>query len=420
MPTLKTVTFGCKVNQYETEYVRQGLQLAGYRDAVEGETVDLCVVNSCTVTAEAEAQSRKFIRRLARQHPQVSIVVMGCYATRNPVEVASLPAVVDVVTDKRDLPNLLRRFGVGEPPVGLTQYQSRQRAVIKVQDGCAMNCAYCIIPSVRPVLSSRPIAEVVDEVTRQVAAGHGEVVLTGIHLGHYGFEGGRRSALADLVEALVALPGQFRLRLSSVEAAEVTPRLLELMASNPRRLCPHLHVPLQHGSDAVLERMRRRYTFAEFAECVSAIRRWLPRAAISTDVIVGFPGETEDDFAVTCRRVEELAFSRVHVFRFSPRKGTDAAGMPNQVPDRVRLSRATQLGGAAQLVAKRYAASLLGGMAQVMAEEAVPDRPGWLQGTSGEYVTVWFASPEQAIGRLFDVRITEAVGDTLLGTAGLA
>jgi threonylcarbamoyladenosine tRNA methylthiotransferase MtaB len=180
--TLKTVTLGCKVNQYETEFVRQGFEQLGYRKASEGEAVDLCIVNSCTVTAESEAKSRKIIRRLAKAHPEAEIIVMGCFATRAPDEAAALPGVVDVIADKRELPNLLACRGLVDIPAGIARFSNRRRAYVKVQDGCRMKCSYCIVPTVRPHLMSRPVDEVLDEVRRLLADGHREIVLTGIHL----------------------------------------------------------------------------------------------------------------------------------------------------------------------------------------------------------------------------------------------
>ena len=187
-PKLKTVTLGCKVNQYETEFVREGLLQIGYRDAQAQEDADLCVVNTCTVTNEGDAKSRQTIRRLARDNPAARIVVMGCYATRAPDEVAALPGVAEVVADKRELPDLLGRFGVVDIPTGISQFGSRHRAYLKVQDGCLLRCSYCIIPHVRPELTSRPLQHVLDEARRLIDNGYRELVLTGIHLGHYGVD----------------------------------------------------------------------------------------------------------------------------------------------------------------------------------------------------------------------------------------
>src|SRR5690606_21342370 len=253
MATLRTVTLGCKVNQYETEYVREGLLSLGYRDAGPNESADLCVVNTCTVTNEGDAKSRQIIRRIARQNPGSRIVVMGCYATRAPQEVAELPGVAEVIVDKRELPDWLGRFGVSPVPTGISQFAGRSRAFIKVQDGCMLKCSYCIIPYVRPKLASRPIDEIVAEAQRLVANGYRELVLTGIHLGHFGIDWNWGKAkhewtrLAHLLERLVELDGEFRVRLSSIEATEVTEELLDVMARYPDRICPHLHVCLQSG-----------------------------------------------------------------------------------------------------------------------------------------------------------------------------
>ena len=209
MPSLRTVTLGCKVNQYETEFVRQGLLRAGFRDAAADEAADLCVVNTCTVTTEGDAKSRQTIRQLAKRNPQARIVVMGCYATRSPAEVARLPGVVEVVTDKRELPDLLGRFGVVDIPTGISTFANRQRAYVKVQDGCLLRCSFCIIPQIRPNFVSRPPEHIVDEVRRLVADGFREIVLTGIHLGHYGVEQNRGRPkpewlrLANLIERIV-------------------------------------------------------------------------------------------------------------------------------------------------------------------------------------------------------------------------
>ncbi|MEX0866461.1 MAG: radical SAM protein, partial [Pirellulales bacterium] len=269
---LKTHTLGCKVNQYETEFVREGLLTAGFRDAVADEAADLCVVNTCTVTSEGDAKSRQTIRKLARQNPDARIVVMGCYATRAPDEVAGLPNVVEVVTDKRELPDLLGRFGVVDIPTGVSGFGARHRAYVKVQDGCRLRCSFCIIPMVRPNLSSRPIEHVVDEVATLVGNGYREIVLTGIHLGHYGVEWNYGkpkqdwTRLATLVQRLARLPGDFRLRLSSIEATEVTRELIGVLAEHPDKVCPHLHISMQSGSDSVLRRMRRRWSSRRFVD----------------------------------------------------------------------------------------------------------------------------------------------------------
>jgi threonylcarbamoyladenosine tRNA methylthiotransferase MtaB len=422
--TLKTVTLGCKVNQYETEYVRQGFQRLGYRNAAEGEQVDLCVVNSCTVTAGSEAKSRKTIRRLAKEHPQAEIIVMGCYAARAPVEVAALPGVVEVVADTRELPNLLRRRGLIDVPQGIARFDGRRRALVKVQDGCRMKCSYCIVPTVRPHPSCRPMDEVLEEVRRLVAHGHREIVLTGIHLGDYGrgekAEGGEQqfhappsafrlppsalsSPLADLVRRITDLDGDFRVRLSSIEATELTSELIQLMAERRGRICPHLHIPLQSGADTVLERMNRREPVRRFVARCREIRAALDPVALTTDVIVGFPGETEADFAATCQVVEEVGFAKVHVFRFSPREGTPAAVMPQQVTERIAQHRARELGKLGELLRGRYLGELLGRKLRVLVEMPIAGHLGWIGGAADDHAPVALPGGRDQIGQFVSV-----------------
>jgi len=414
MPTLKTITLGCKVNQYETEYVRQGLMRLGYREPTDGEPVDLCVVNTCTVTARGDAKSRKAIRQLARQYPKAAIIVMGCYTARAADEVAAMPGVVDVVTDKRQLPDLLSRWGVVDPPDGISRFGRRHRAYVKVQDGCRMGCSYCIIPSVRPVLASRAPDEVIAEIGRLVDAGHREIVITGIHLGHYGAElTASEAGLARLVGRIARLDGEFRLRISSIEAAEATPQLLAVMADHPTRICPHLHLSMQSGSDAVLRRMNRRYSVRQFVERCEQVRRQLDRPALTTDVIVGFPGETDADFAATRRVVEAVGFSKVHVFRFSPRQGTPAAEMPDDVAAAVKRRRAAELSQLARRLGHEFFESLVGRRLQVLVETPVESRPGSLRGTSARYapveLPVEMPGGNELIGRLVSVNAVAVV-----------
>jgi threonylcarbamoyladenosine tRNA methylthiotransferase MtaB len=417
MPTLKTFTLGCKVNQYETEYLRQGLAQLDYRDAADGEAVDLCLVNTCTVTADGEAKSRKAIRRFARRYPQAEIVVMGCYAARAAEEVARLPGVGEVIADKRELPEFLARRGLSPAPTGIAGFGSRQRACVKVQDGCRMGCSYCIIPLVRPVVSSRPPRDVLEEIRRLVDNGHREVVLTGIHLGHYGVDlSGAGVGLAGLLRQIVELEGEFRVRISSLEAAEATAELIAVMAARPDRVCPHLHLSMQSGSDAVLRRMRRRWPTARLLRRCEQIRRRLDRPALTTDLIVGFPGETDKDFAATCRAVEAGGFSKLHVFRFSPREGTPAAQLPGRVPGRVVRQRAAELARLGRRLGHRYFENLLRRELQVLVEEQVAGCLGRLRGTSDRYVPVEFTGPLDLVGRLVQVSADSVAEGRIDGT----
>lgn len=408
MATLKTVTLGCKVNQYETEFVRQSLATIGYQDPPDGEPADLCIVNTCTVTAEGDSKSRQVIRQLARRNPGTRIVVMGCYATRAPEEVAALPAVAEVVTDKRELPDLLGRFGVVDVPTGIAGFGHRQRAYVKVQDGCMLHCSFCIIPSVRPHLVSRAPEHIEEEVRRLVDHGHREIVLTGIHLGHYGVEWSRARAksqwlrLSHLVERLAALPGEFRLRLSSIEATEVTRELVAVMQAYPRRVCPHLHISMQSGSDAVLRRMRRRWGSQRFVDRCQLVREALDQPALTTDIIVGFPGETEADFEATCQVSRQVGFSKIHIFPFSARRTTPAAEMPDQVSPSVKAERCQRLAALEGELRATYFESLRGRTLEVLAESPA-HCDGRLVGTSCRYAPVEFMANSQRLGQLVNV-----------------
>jgi threonylcarbamoyladenosine tRNA methylthiotransferase MtaB len=413
------VTLGCKVNQYETEFVRQGLVSAGYQDAAGDQCADLCIVNTCTVTHEGDAKSRQTIRQLHKRNPGTRIVVMGCYATRAPEEVAALPGVVEVVTDKRELPDLLGRFGVIDVPTGISTFQNRHRAFIKVQNGCMLHCSFCIIPSVRPHLASRPPEHIEAEVRRLAESGFREIVLTGIHLGHYGVEWNRNrpkhqwERLSHLLARLAKLGDELgiRLRLSSIEATEVTRELVSVMADHPRHVCPHLHVSLQSGSDDVLRRMRRRWGSQRFVDRCRLVAERLDAPAFSTDIIVGFPGETDADFGATCRVAEEVGFAKIHTFSFSPRRGTPAATMTDQVSPKVKQERRQRLLELEASLRNRYCQHLAGKPLEVLVEGEFPDRPGRLLGTACRLLPVEFDGPATLIGQFATVTAGPLVGE---------
>jgi threonylcarbamoyladenosine tRNA methylthiotransferase MtaB len=418
--TCRLVTLGCKVNQYETQYAKELLEAAGYREAAAKERADLCIVNTCTVTSEADAQGRQLIRKLGRNNPGAAIVVMGCYAVREPETIACLPGVTKVVTDKSRLPEELREFGITQTVVGIDRFDGHQRAFVKVQDGCLLNCSFCIIPKVRPVLRSRPVEDIVAEVSRLTESGYREIVLTGIHLGHYGIDlsrGKRRGQwqrLWHLLARLGDLPGEFRIRLSSLEAAEVRDDLVQAMAANPR-ICPHLHLCLQSGSDRILGLMKRRYRAASFLDRCRRLRAALDRPAFTTDIIVGFPGETDEDFEATCDVVREVGFVQMHVFPFSRRRGTAAAELSDSVAPAVVAERRYKLAELEREMAAIYMRGLVGRRLEVLVEGPDPKRGGWVRGTSCRRVTTVFEGRAPALlRRLVPVRVMGVDGDILL------
>jgi threonylcarbamoyladenosine tRNA methylthiotransferase MtaB len=419
--TCRLVTLGCKVNQYETQYVKETLENNGYVEAVEGQQADLCIVNTCTVTAEGDAKSRQAVRRLHQAQPGADIVVMGCYATRDPDAIARLPGVVKVVADKTRIVEELAAFGVVHPIAGISRFDDHQRAFVKVQDGCLLNCSYCIIPRVRPSLRSRTPQEIVAEVERLIANGYREIVLTGIHLGHYGLDLSRGKPTAawcrlwHLLERLAELPGDFRIRLSSLEAAEARDDLIRVMAEQPR-ICPHLHLCLQSGSDRILTNMKRRYRSAGFLERCRRIRAALDCPALSTDVIVGFPGETDGDFEATCRVVREAGFARLHLFSYSRREGTEAADWSETVPPAVVAERRARLLEIESDLTETYCRSLLGRRLDVLVEGADPRRPGFVRGTACRYVPVVCRGHAPALlRRRVPVRAVAVVDGVVLG-----
>lgn len=417
----RTVTLGCKVNQYETQYAQELLEHAGWLPAAAEEPADLCLVNTCTVTHEADVKARNLIRRLHRQQPGGEIVVMGCYATRAPEEISKLPGVSRVVTDKDLLAQDLQPWGVTDSLPGIRGFAGHQRAFVKVQDGCLLDCAYCIIPTVRPRFSSRPMEEIVSEVAGLVATGYREIVLGGIHLGHYGLDlskGKPRdqwSRLWHLLDRLEALPGEFRIRLSSLDAAEARESLLKALAAN-RRVVPHLHLCLQSGSDRVLTSMRRRYSASRFLEQVAMAKELLDQPAITTDLIVGYPGETEADFEASCAVAREAGFAGMHLFAFSAREGTRAATLPDQVPPQVIHDRMRRAAKVEASLADTYRQGLIGQVLEVLVETADEARPGHVQGTACRGVRASLRGLLPALRRkLVRVQATAVAGEMVLG-----
>jgi threonylcarbamoyladenosine tRNA methylthiotransferase MtaB len=419
-PTCRLLTLGCKVNQYETQYARELFQANGWREAGDGEPADLCLVNTCTVTAEADAKGRQLMRQLAQENPKAALVVMGCFAARDPAAVARLPRVAKVITNKERLVEEMRPYGITRAPRGISRFEGHQRAFVKVQDGCLLQCSFCIIPHVRPQLRSRPTEEIVEEVERLVAGGCQEIVLTGIHLGHYGIDlsrglpKARWNRLWHLLERLAELPGNFRVRLSSLEAAELRDELVRVMASSPR-FCPHLHLCLQSGSDRILALMKRRYTSAGFLERCRRLEAALDQPAFTTDVIIGFPGETDADFEETCRVLRAVGFCKIHFFSFSPRGGTLAALLPDAVPPAIVAQRRRRLRELGRELGAAYMGRLLGCRLDVLVEGADPERPGWVRGTSCRAVPVALEGHAAALIRCrVPVEAVEVAEDSIL------
>lgn len=381
-------SLGCKLNQSEMDSLLVQLEQAGWEPSPASEA-DLVVLNTCAVTAEAARKSRQALRRLRAEAPNAHLVATGCYAELWPheVEAAARPDWVIGNRDKARLADLLREHfaapTAAERSHGPGPAWPRTRAFVKIQDGCDNACAYCVVHIARGPSRAVPADEVIAQVQRAAQAGRKEIVLTGVNIGAYGQDTGGPD-LGGLLRRTLADTAIARVRLSSVEPWSFREAWLELWADP--RLCPHFHLPLQSGSDAVLRRMNRPYTAGEFAGLVQAIRRALPDAAITTDVIVGFPGETEADHRATLALAERVGFARIHVFPFSPRPGTPAASMPDAVGQDVILRRSAELRALGARLAAAYAERFLGRTMDVLWEQS--PRQGYWTGLTANYLRV--------------------------------
>lgn len=372
MKTVAFVTFGCKVNQYESQALRERFARRGLSEVPPDRGADLFVLNTCTVTETAAAEARRTARRLARRFPFAEITVTGCAADSHREEFLGIPGVRRVVThdEKGALGDDPRLAPEDTRPsifdLTISRFDGHTRAFLKVEDGCDLNCSFCIIPKVRGRAVSRPLESAVEEARRLAGHGYREVVLTGVHLGSYGKDLAKRSLLTDLVERLLGIEGLARVRLSSLEANELTDELVALMAAEPR-FCPHLHLPLQSGDDEVLRAMRRRYNVRQFEEACRRVAERVAEPGLTTDVIVGFPGETEGQFQNTLDLCRRVGFSRIHIFPYSRRRGTDAARLPD-LPHRLKKERLHRLEALASELTDRYARKFLGREVTVLVE----------------------------------------------------
>lgn len=412
MKKIKTVTLGCKVNQYESRYLLEGLYQQGYVDAAADETPDVIVINTCTVTADSDAKSRHIIRKLHRDYPAARQIIMGCWASRNPEIAAQLAQEAGndsaVLLDKSRLGEWLLSQGCPRLPVGIGRFSEHTRAFVKVQDGCRQFCSYCIIPHVRNRLSSRAPEEVKTEIERLIQNGYKEIVLTGIHLGFYGegFENSqlKNLTLADLAACLTAIDADFRFRISSLESHEVSDALLTLMRDNPEKICPHLHISMQSGSDRILKAMNRPSTSQQYLERCRRAKEFVPDIALTTDVIVGFPGETDDDFSQTLAVCREAGFSKIHIFRYSQREGTPAAEMENQIPAHIKRARAVELAKLEADLRRAYFKNQAGKSARVLVEEFSNGR---VTGATERYIPVKMPGSELNVGQFLTVTLSD-------------
>ncbi len=407
---------GCKLNQSEMQALARDFVQAGYRLAQASQEADLFVVNTCTVTQPADKKSRQLIRRLRRANPTARIIVTGCYAEMSPQELRAVDGI-DLIVGNQDKERLVEMAGtlVDWETGRLVDWETGKlghiRAFIKIQDGCNNQCAYCIVSLARGRERSRPREEILEEIEALVAIGYKEVVLTGVHIGGYGMDLG--TGLGQLVEAILTETALPRLRLSSIEPWDLDLSLLRLW-QNPR-LCRHLHLPLQSGCDATLQRMRRRYTTSPYAHLVAAARRSIPNLAVTTDVIVGLPGETAEEFAASLSFVEEMEFARTHVFKYSARPGTAAAEMPHQVPYAEKKRRSETMLELARASSQSFHRRFLGRRMEVLWEmRCRDDKQAW-SGLTDNYIRVMAGSELDLANTITSTRLVGLVEGGMRG-----
>ncbi len=423
MPTVAFHTLGCKVNHYETEAVWELFKNEGYDKVDFKEEADVYVINTCTVTNSGDRKSRQIIRRAIRRNPEAVVCVMGCYAQTKPKEIMDIEGVDIVIGThgREEIPALVAKYQEERQPItqihnvfkvgefenlNVTQFSNRTRATLKIQEGCNNFCTYCIIPWARGTIRSQKPELVIEQVKQLVANGYYEVVLTGIHTASYG-EDFEDYSFGKLLAELDEIEGLKRIRISSIEASEVTDEVVEVMKRSDK-IVNHLHMPIQSGSDGILKRMKRPYTIAEFETKVNELRDIFEDLSVTTDIIIGFPGETEEEFQETMETLTRIGFFELHVFPYSMRNGTPAAKMDNQVPEMLKSMRVNQVLALNEQLAKQYVSECENKIVQVIPEEAVANRPGYLMGHAGNYIKVAFEAPEHLIGEVVKVRVTKA------------
>lgn len=401
--TVNVLTLGCKVNQYETEAIINMFKKKGY-EVSEGELADIYVINTCTVTSLSDKKSRQYIRRAKKLNKDSIVVVVGCYSQVSPEEVAKIEEV-DIIlgtSDKSRIVELCEEYErerhqinavkdimeVREfEEIGIDEINEKTRAFLKIQEGCNQYCSYCIIPYARGLIRSRALPDIVEEVKKLSGLGFKEVVLTGIHVASYGKDLKDGTRLIDVIETINEIEGIARIRLSSIEPNVITDEFLERY-SKLDKACDHFHLSLQSGSTSVLKRMNRKYTAEEYYESTRKLKEYLPDVALTTDIIVGFPGETEDEFDETYEFVKKIGFSRIHVFQYSPRKGTPAAGFKEQIDGNVKHDRSKRLIALGDDMTRKFNERYLGRDMHVLFEESNSHDGTLVEGYTTNYIRV--------------------------------
>jgi len=416
-------TIGCKVNQYETEAIAEKLKALGFERVDFRDQADVYVINTCTVTGESDRSSRQAIYRAKRRSPDAKIIVTGCYAQLEKEFLQSLPGVSVVVKQevKGKLPHLVTRLmGQGSRVkeiedqffgFSVTGLAKHTRALVKIQDGCEKNCAYCVVPFARGKERSREIEQIISEINDLVENGYKEVVLTGVHIGRYDRNG---LGLAELSKRILEETEVERIRYSSIDPKEFSDRLINLLSKSDR-ICRHLHIPLQSGDDFILSKMKRDYSVEEYRALVDKISDSIPNIMIGADVIVGFPGETDEHFESTCRFISSSPISYLHVFSYSDRKGTDATSMPDKIPPEVIHRRSEILHSLGKEKWRSYIDRFIGKKLAVLIENRRDRKTGKLTGLSDNYIRVLLDGDDSAKNRIIPVHIIDRHENKLLG-----
>ena len=424
-------TLGCKVNQYDTQSMLERFVDRGYDIVDFDQKADVYVINTCTVTGLGDRKSRQMIRRAHRNNPDAVIAVVGCYAQRASEEVLSIPGVNLVLGTKDrdkivDLVEQVRATGSSINAVSdimmvrefeempITSYEKKTRAVLKIQEGCNQFCAYCIIPYARGLVRSRNPQSVLSEVRRLTEAGFKEFVLTGIHVTSYGKDL-KNIDLLSLIESVHSVEGVKRIRLGSLEPTFISWEFVNKAKDLPK-LCQHYHLSLQSGSDSTLRRMNRKYTTEQYRDAVDMLRSFMPYVAITTDIMVGFPGETDEEFNETVNFVKDIEFSRIHVFQYSPRKGTRAASFPNQIPADIKEQRSHVLIKLGEQLERAYLESFIGRKEEVLFEEESKDNKDLCMGYTEHYIRVAAEANPKILNEIKPVLLCRVEGNQILGT----
>lgn len=430
MKKAASFALGCKVNQYESEAIAELFAEKGYEIVGIDEEADVYVINTCTVTNFGDKKSRQLIRKVKRQNENAIVAVVGCYAQTAPKELMEIAGVNLVIgtKDRAQIVEMVEQYdranGVENhvsdimkervfEPLSIQKLANRTRAYLKIQDGCSQYCSYCIIPYARGPIRSREPQEVVAEVKRLAENGFKEVVLTGIHVASYGKDR-RDTSLLDILKQVHEVEGIERIRFSSIEPNVVTEEFAQTMATLPK-VCDHFHLSLQSGCDKTLKEMNRKYDTEKYRQAAATLRKYLPKVALTTDIIVGFPGETEEDFRESYAFAEEIGFAKIHVFPYSPKRGTPAAARKDQLLNAVKAERSHTLIQLSDKMAADFLADAVGTDAEVLYERAVGD--GIYEGHTTNYMKVHGRSEVDLINRICKTHITRAEGEMLFGDA---